>query len=625
MCCFDRIIPNDMKRIAIVLFLSLTTLIAWADVSFQARVQGGNTVEAGTRFQVEYELGSTCDNFDCDLSTVSGIRVVSGPFSSSYMSRSIVNGKSSVSNTTTYTYVLIAEKEGSYTLPAAKATTGGKTYASNSITLNVLPADPNNKQAQSSSSRRQSSSSSSSNATEIGKNDVLLAIDLSKTSVYEGEALMATMNLYFRNFNVANIQDAKFPGLEGFTVQEIELDPNRQTTTVQYKGGNYRVYPIRQWLLFPQHSGEIKINTSSLTAIAQVYTGRRSFWDDPFNVYQNVQVPVTSPERVVKVNTLPSGKPASYMNAVGEFTIGSEMTANKVKANDALIYRVTINGTGNLKYVREPKPEFPADFEVYDPKSDLQSRTTTSGISGKKVIEYTIIPRFGGTFTIPSVEFTYFSTNKGKYVTLKTEAYTLEVEKSTTDAQTGTGSVDFSGTTQERIKVLGSDIRYIHNIDPDSLEEDDEPMYGTTGYWLWFLLPSIAFAVLLFIYRRELKLRADVAGLRTRKANKVATKRLKSAAEFLKQHQTSAFYEAVHKAMLGYVADKLSMPLSEMTGDSIREELAKRNVDEDLIKRCAEVLSTCEFARYAPSSDDNAMDKLYEEASETIDQLERTL
>ncbi len=611
-----------MKKFAIILLLSLTVVVAWADVSFQARVQGGNTVEAGTRFQVEYELGSTCDNFDCDLS-VSGIRVISGPFSSSYMSRSMVNGKSSVTNTTTYTYVLMAEKEGTYTLPAAKAVSGGKTYTSNTISLKVLPQDPNNRQAQS-GSRRQSNSTTG-NSTEIGKNDVLLAVDLSKSSVYEGEALLATMTLYFRNFNIANIQDAKFPGLEGFTVQEIELDPNRQTTTVQYKGGNYRAYPIRQWLLFPQHSGDIQISSSSLTAIAQVYTGRRSFWDDPFNVYQNVQVPVSSPERTVTVKTLPKGKPASYMNAVGEFTVKSEITANKVKANDALIYRVIINGTGNLKYVREPKPDFPADFEVYDPKSDLQSKTTSQGISGKKVIEYTIIPRFGGTFTIPPVEFTYFSTNKGKYETLKTESFTLEVEKGANDNQPGTGSVDYTGTTQERIKVLGSDIRYIHSIDSDELEEDDEPMFGTMAYWLWFVVPTLVFAILLFVYRRQLKLRSDVAGLRTRKANKVATKRLKSAAEYLKQHQVSDFYEAVHKAMLGYVADKLSMPLSEMTGESIREELAKRKVEDSLIQRCSEVLSTCEFARYAPSSDDSAMDKLYEEASDTIDQMERVL
>ena len=598
-------------------------LSAWADVTFQAQVQGGNTVEAGRRFQVEYQLSATCDKFECDMSSC-GLRVVSGPFSSSYMSRSVVNGKSTVSQTTTYSYVLLADKEGSYTLPAAKAVSEGKTYTSNTIALKVLPADPNNQQTQSGSARQQRQNGSN-NASAINKDDVLLAVDVSKTSVHEGEALLASMTLYFRNHDVANIQEVKLPSFDGFTVQEIELDPNRQTTTVQYKGGNYRSFTIAQWLLFPQHAGEIKIGRSSLTAIAQIYTGRRSFWDDPFNVYQNVQVPVSSPERTIKVETLPSGKPASYMNAVGEFTVKSELTASKVKANDAVIYRLIINGTGNLKYVREPQPEFPADFEVYDPKSDLTSKTSANGVTGKKVIEYTIIPRFGGTFTIPPVEFTYFSTNKGKYVTLKTEPHTLEVEKGANEGQPASGSVDFSGTTQERIKVLGSDIRYIHPLDADNLEDDSDPLFGSLAYWLWFVVPAVAFGVLLFVYRRELKLRADVAGLRNRKASKVASRRLKAAAAALREKNEAEFYESVHKAMLGYVADKLSMPLSEMTGDSIREELSKRQVDDVLVTCCSEVLSTCEFARYAPSTDDQAMDKLYDEASETIDQLEKIL
>lgn len=615
-----------MKKLIAIIFSFFVAISVWADVSFTARVQGGNTVEAGSRFQVEYELAASCDHFECDLGDC-GVRTISGPFSSTYMSRSIVNGKSTVSNTTTYTYVLMAEKEGTFTLPAAKATSGGKTYTSNSITLKVLPADPNNKQnQQAGSSRRQGGNGGQANSgAAISKDDVLLAVDLSKTTVHEGEALLATMTLYFRNNNIANIQDVKLPNMDGFTVQDIELDPNRQTTTVQYKGGNYRAYVIHQWLLFPQRSGQISIKPGSATAIAQVYTGHRSFWDDPFNVYQNIQVPVTSPERTVTVEKLPSGKPASYMNAVGEFTIKAEVTSDKVKANDALIYRITIQGTGNLKYVREPQPEFPADFEVYDPKTDLQSKVTAAGVTGKKVIEYTVIPRFGGTFTIPAVPFTFFSTNKDKYITLETEPFKLEVEKGANDGQSGAASVDFSGTTQERIKVLGSDIRYIHAISESDLEEDSEPLFGGLLYWMWFLIPAIAFGVLLFVYRRQLKLRADVALRRTRKANKVASRRLKTAATALEQKQRGEFYESVHKAMLGYVADKLSMPLSEMTGDSIREQLESRHVEEQLIKRCSDVISTCEFARYAPSMEDNAMDKLYEEASATIDQLEKVL
>lgn len=611
-----------MKRILSVTYMCLMAVLAWADVSFEARVQGGNTVEAGSRFQVEFELGASCDDFSCNIGG-SGLRVVSGPFSSTYMSRSIVNGKSTVSNTTTYTYVVIADKEGDYTIPAAQATAGGKSYTSNSLTIKALPADPTHQQSQSQGSNRRQNSGSNTNA--IGKDDILLAIDLSKTNVHEGEALVATMKLYFRNNSIASVEEIKIPDMEGFTVQDMDLGENVQSTTEQYKGGTYRAYPIRRWLLFPQRSGEITIKPSSLSAIVQVYTGRRSFWDDPFNSYQNVKVPISSPERVVSVKGLPSGKPASYMNAVGEFGIKAELTSKQVKANDAVIYRLIIEGTGNLKYVREPQPEFPADFEVYDPKSDLQSRVTSSGLMGRKVIEYTIIPRFGGTFTIPAVDFSYFNTKTGRYETLHTEAFTLEVEKSANEGNTANNSVDFSGTNQERIKVLGSDIRYIHKIDADSLEADNRPLFGTLGYWLWFLIPSLAFAVLLFVYRRELKLRADTVGQRTRKANKVATKRLKAAAAALSQKKETEFYESVHKAMMGYVADKLTIPMSELTGDSIREELAKRKVDDETIQRCADVLSTCEFARYAPSTDAQAMDKLYEEASCTIDSLEKVL
>lgn len=611
-----------MKRLFSVIVMCLMAIVAWADVSFEAKVKGGNTVEAGSRFQVEYVLGADCDDFSCNIGN-SGLRVIGGPFTSTYMSRSFVNGKSTVTNTTTYTYVVIADKEGDYTIPAAQATSGGKSYASNALSIKVLPADPSRQQQTPAQGNNRRSSGASSN--EIAKDDILLGMDLTKTTVYEGEALVATLKLYFRNNTVVSIEDVSIPDMDGFIVQDMDLGEDVQSTLEQYKGGTYRAYPIKRWLLFPQRSGSIAIKPGAATAIVQVYTGRRSFWDDPFNSYQNVKVPITSPERTVTVKSMPSGKPASYMNAVGEFGIKAELTSNQVKANDAVIYRLIIEGTGNLKYVREPQPEFPADFEVYDPKVDTQFRATGQGLNGRKVLEYTIIPRFGGTFTIPSLDFTYFNTKTANFETLHTQPFTLEVEKSNNEGNGSPSSIDYSGTNQERIKVLGSDIRYIHKIDADDLEKENRPLFGTLAYWMWFLIPVIVFIALLFVYRRQLKLRADTVGQRTRKANKVATKRLKSAAAALSQKKETEFYESVHKAMMGYVADKLNIPMSELTGDSIREELSKRQVDEETIKRCADVLSTCEFARYAPSTDAQAMDKLYEEASGTIDSLEKAL
>lgn len=610
-----------MKKITTILALfTLVVSECWAAVTVTAKVSGGNTVEAGSRFQVEYVVNDACDDFSCDAAS-SGLRVLSGPFSSSYMSRRMVNGATTVEQTTTYTYVMMADAEGEYTLPAAKAVVGGKEYRSNQLAVKVLPADPNKKQAQQSSSRSQASSSSNG----LSKDDYHLAVDLSKTTVYEGEALVATMKLYFRNQQVTNVNEVKFPDMEGFTAQDIDLG-NVEATLEQYKGENYRAYPLHQWLLFPQHSGEIKVKNGSLNAIVQVYTGRRSFWDDPFNSYQNVALPLTSPERTIVVKTLPAGKPASYMNAVGNFSITSEMTASTIKANDAVIYRITIEGTGNLKYVREPKPEFPADFEVFDPKADLQSRTTRAGVAGKKVIEYTIIPRFAGTFQIPAVEFSYFDPKAEKYVTKSTQAFTLEVEKGANDTSSdGGAATNYAGTTQERIKVLGNDIRYIHPLSESDLKADDSTWFGSLYYWLALLLPTLILAVFAFVYRRQLKLNADVVGQRTRKANKVATKRLREASVALKAKKESDFYEAVHKAMLGYVSDKLSIPLSELNVDSIKEQLVAAKVDEAVIKQCIDVLQTCEFARYAPSTDSQAMDKLYNQAAQTIDQLEKVL
>lgn len=611
------------KRLfSIIVCSMMAAVMAWGQ-SFNAKVAGGNTVEVGQIFKVEFEAsGNESSGFSCNLNS-DGYEVIYGPSTSQYMSSSNINGKMTVTRSCTYTYTLKALKEGSYTIPAAKVTIDGKSFTSQQISVKVIPADPSRQQSQSGSRR---GSSADSRASNIGKDDILLGIDLSKTTVYEGEALMATMKLYSRNQDISDLSDPKWPDMNGFSMDEVDLK-DAQGSLEQYRGGNYRAYPLRQWLLFPQRSGEITIAEASLTAIARVYTVGRGFFGEAFGTYQNVQVPLTSPERKVKVLPLPAGKPASYMNAVGDFSFKSELTSDHIKANDAVIYRMTVEGVGNLKFVRDPQPEFPADFEVYDPKTEIKSRVTMSGVSGKKTIEYTIIPRFGGTFQIPPVEFSYFDPKSGTYKTLTSSAFTIEVEKGVNEAVSGGngGTTDYSGTTQERIKVLGSDIRYIHPIDADSLKADASPLFGSLLYWLLLAMPTLVLVVLAVVYRRQLKLNADVEGQRTRKANKVATRRLRTASDALKAKKETEFYEAVHKAMMGYVADKMSIKLSDLTTDSIREQLASRKVDEALIKQCVDVLQTCEFARYAPSADSQAMDKLYAQAAQTIDMLEKAL
>ena len=615
------------RKFLFTLILSfLTTAIVWADTTFRAKAP--SSVAVGQQFRLEYVVTARASGITVDLKDT-GFDVLYGPTTSSSSSTSIVNGQMSSEIRTTFSYVLSATKEGTFTLPAATIKVDGETLTSNSVLVKVLPADQQPEGHSSSSHSQQGGAQAKFN-----KDDVHLVLDLSKTSAYEGEAIVATLKLYWRNTQMGNPSDVKLPDFEGFTVQDMDND-NAQASLEHFNGANYQMYPLVKWLLFPSRSGELTIPAATLTANVAIVSTRRTggFFDWPMEYTENVAVPLRSAARKVNVKSLPTGKPSSYMNAVGNFNVKTVLTADKVRANDAVIYRITIDGVGNLKYVKEPEPEFPTDFEVFDPKVDLSTRSTSSGVQGKKTIEYTVIPRHAGKYEIPALEFSYFDVKSGQYKTIRTDSYTLEVEKGPNESNTGGGAVDFTGTNQERIRVLGNDIRYLHSVDADRLDmgkinpetgkpEPLKPFFGTLAYWMFFLVPFIAFVILAFIYRRRIRRMADIAGMRTRRAGKVAERRLKTAKKALNAKDENAFYEAIHKAILGYVCDKLRIPLSDLTQDTVSEMLEKHSVPATTIREVKDVLDTCQFARYAPSTDSQAMDVLYKKTSKVIDRLE---
>ena len=615
------------RKFLFTLILSfLTAAMVWADTTFRAKAP--SSVAVGQQFRLEYIVTARASGITVDLKDT-GFDVLYGPTTSSSSSTSIVNGQMSSEVRTTFSYVLSATKEGTFTLPAATIKVDGETLTSNSVSVKVLPADQQ-PEGHSSSSRSQQGGAQA----KFNKDDVHLVLDLSKTSAYEGEAIVATLKLYWRNTQMGNPSDVKLPDFEGFTVQDMDNE-NAQASLEHFNGANYQMYPLVKWLLFPSRSGELTIPAATLTANVAIVSTRRTggFFDWPMEYTENVAVPLRSAARKVNVKSLPAGKPGSYMNAVGNFNVKSVLTADKVRANDAVIYRITIDGVGNLKYVKEPEPEFPTDFEVFDPKVDLSTRATSSGVQGRKTIEYTVIPRHAGKYEIPALEFSYFDVRSGQYKTIRTDAYTLEVEKGPNEGSTGGGAVDFTGTNQERIRVLGNDIRYLHSVDADRLDlgkispetgkpEPLKPFFGTLAYWMFFLVPFLAFVILAFIYRRRIRRMADIAGMRTRRAGKVAERRLKTAKKALNAKDENAFYEAIHKAILGYVCDKLRIPLSDLTQDTVFEMLEKHSVPETTIHEVKEVLDTCQFARYAPSADSQAMDVLYKKTSKVIDRLE---
>ena len=606
-----------MKRTLLILVSIFAVISAYAEITVKASAP--SAVAVGQQFRVEYSVNDKATEIRVDIEG-KGFDVLYGPASGSMSSTQIINGNVTRSITTTFTYTLMATTEGTFSIPAATVKVNGDSHTSNSLTIKVLPADQQDASSSSSNTRK----NQNGEREKVNVDDVHLDLSLSKTDVYEGEAVVATLKLYFRNTPIHSLADAKLPDFDGFTVQEMDLG-NPEASLERYKGANYQMYPIKQWLLFPSRNGDIVIPKAYVQAVAQVVTRRSTggWFDFPMDYTSNVEVPLYSAQRTIKVKPLPASKPVGYSNGVGDFSVKTEMTSNQVKANDALIYRIVIEGTGNLKYINNPEPEFPSDFEVYDPKEDYNARTTSMGLNGKKVIEYTVIPRHAGTFTIPGFDFSYFDTKTSKFKTITTEAYTIEVEKGVGEQSETSGNVsNFANTNQERLKVLGNDIRYIHKLDSGDITKNQEPFHGTLVYWLFYIVPILIFIVLSVIYRKQMKLNANADLRRTKKANKIANRRLKEAAVALKERNQNAFYESLHKAMFGYVGDKLNIKLSELTTTNVKQQLENAGVSGAVIQEYNDIVSTCEFARYAPASDDQAMDSLYKKASDCINSLE---
>lgn len=538
-----------------------------------------------------------------------------GP-SRSYSMQSI-NGNTT--ETLTFTYILLAQKEGEYTIPGATITANGDQMLSNSVKIKVLPADKTNS---SQSGNAQSTSRSSSSGTSISNNDLFITATASKTTAYEQEAILLTYKIY-TIVDLRGFDNVKLPDFKGFHSQEVELPNDRRWGLEHYKGRNYHSTIYRQFVLFPQQSGKLTIDAARFDASIE----KMDAIDDPFEAFFNggagsIQIKKTlmTPKLTIDVKPLPAGKPADFSGGVGEFNISSSINSTKVKTNDAITVKVVISGTGNLKLVGEPEVKFPEDFEVYDPKVDSKFRLTNAGLSGNKVIEYLAIPRNAGTYKIPAIKFSYFDIKSRSYKTLTTEEYTVQVEKGAGNASQTIANF----TNKEDLKVLNEDIRFIKQNDV-KLSPKGKYFFGSMGYWLFYIVPGLIFIACFLIYRKQIAANANVAKVRTKKANKVAVKRMKQAGKLLAANEKDAFYDEVLKALWGYISDKLSIPVSQLSKDNIEEELRKYGVAEDLIKEFLNALNSCEFARFAPGDANQAMDKVYSDSLEVISKMENSI
>ena len=604
-----------------IIFLLFTILAAWqvkaADkVRFVA--EAADVVVSGDQVRLVFTVNSQ-DIKDFRAPSIKGFDVLMGPSRSQQSSIQIINGKRTSNSSTAFTYILLAGSPGTYTIPAASVEVNGEKVFSNAISIKVLPQDQNSGNSGNNGGGSASSSRSQAAGSRISANDLFITATASKTTVHEQEAILLTYKVY----TVVNLRQlyGKMPDLKGFHTQEVELPQQKTFTLEHYKGRNYNTTVWSQYVLFPQQTGKLEIPSITFDGVV----AQQTISDDPFDAFFNgggyveVKKKITTPKVVINVQPLPA-KPAGFSGAVGEFKLASSINATDVKTNDAVTIKLTLSGTGNMKLIGTPEVKFPQDFEIYDPKVTDDYKLTNSGLTGTKTFEYLAIPRHAGNFTIPAIEFTYFDLKSNSYKTLKTEAYNLKVAK----GQGNADQVISDFTNKESVKMLGKDIRFI-KLGDSSLRPKGDFFFGTVGYYLCYLIPLLLFVVFAVIYRQKALENANVAKVKTKKANKVATRRMKLAGKLLTENKKNEFYDEVLKALWGYISDKLSIPVSQLSKDNIEAELTNYGVQEALIAEFIGALNECEYARYAPGNENEAMDKVYSASVEVISKMENSI
>lgn len=598
------------KLIFTLAVLAISVVANAADVSFS--VDYPRQVVQGNKFQISFSLRNAEGN-GFKAPEVGGCKLLYGPSKSSSYSSQWVNGVSSSSSSEEYTMVYRADQAGKYTVGAATVSVGGKQYSTKPFTIEILPPDRSAQQGNNrgSQSVQIDNANTQTAGKQVSSKDLFVRIILSKSNVYEQEAVVCTIKLYTKyqiSQFIANIQ----PSYNGFLIEELPVSPNLNEIE-HVNGENYMVAELKKCILFPQQSGKLTITSGTYDVTVVQYEQFRT----PFGIMRQPvekQLQVKSNTSSVNILPLPEPKPASFNGAVGNFTVSTEIKPQVLKTYEAATYSYIIRGSGNIKYLKSPTIGFPSQFDVYDPQNNINAKPSGNTVSGTVTIDYTFIPQFVGKYEIPGTEFTYFNPATRKYETLTTQKYDLTVAK---------GSGAASQAPKGGIEQKNRDILHIKTGDLHLKQEHSYAVEGF-GYWLWYIVPLLLLAAVLFYYRKALKARSDMQLMRTKRANKVAQKRLRAAKQWMRAGDKNKFYAEVLTALWGYLSDKIQIPVSELNKENISTELTNYGANDEVIAAVIEVLNNCEFAQYAPELSGNDMESIYSAAADAMDKLENT-
>ena len=603
----------SMKRSSIFL---ICLFVACACFSQVIRVSAPSRVEAGENFRVSFKVTTQdVDDFRSGLHSTDVVEVIAGPYTSSESSFQMVNGHTSSSSSITYTYTLYAAKSGVYNIPAAHARVGGKQISSSPAKVTVVGSAQgrgNNSPKMHEDDNYQPHMRAAGSA--ISGRDLFIKVSANKKKVYEQEPILLTYKVYTL-VDLTQLE-GKMPELTGFHTQEIPLPQQKSFHIERVNGKPYRTVTWSQYVMYPQMTGKMEI--PSITFKGIVVQQNRSV--DPFEAFFNggsgyveVKRNIVAPSIKIDVLPLPQ-KPANFSGGVGKFNISAQLNKNELKAGDPLSLRIVVGGIGNLKLIKQPVVNFPKDWDKYDPKVTDKTKLTSNGLEGNMIYDILAVPRNQGHYTIPPIELTYYDTSLNQYKTIKTQSFEIEVAK-------GDGSrssvVDYSKDQPKDIKDIKKGDAELHSV--------DNFFFGSVGYLMSLLIPFVAFVALLVIFRKRAIDNADLVKMKGKKANKIATKRLRQANKLMLAGKSNEFYDEVLRALWGYVGDKLNMPAEKLSRENISEKLQSHNVDDNTISKFLSAIDDCEMMRFAPGDPEGNMNKTFESAMTAIMEIENVM
>lgn len=608
-----------MRTLAIALVILLFAGFGMAQDTQVTASIGGEAVGVQDQFQFTITVSGR-DSGDAEqprLPVLNGFRVVAGPSVSTQFQW--INGRTSSNKS--FTYVLLPEKEGQFTIDPAEVRVGGKVYRSQPLHIRVTSATPRARIPQQPRSVNPLNpfdpfgGEEDFPASRPAADAVLVKAELDRSSAFPGQQVTLSYRVYTQ-VGISQPQLQESPPLSGFWVEDLEVEKNQKGVRQVVNGREYLVFTVKKQALFATTTGTLKIPSSIFAMSADPGGGIFGVFGRSETLYRRTQ------ELSLDVRPIPAaGRPANFNNAVGSFKLSSSADKSRVATGEAVALQVKLDGLGNLKMIPDISLPVLPDLTVYSSKhTDTVRPSAGDQIGGSKIWEFVLVPKTPGRQTIPAIAFSFFDAEQEKFATVETPAIALDVVRGADSP----GVSGLSGSEKQDLVRRGTDINFI-KLSTEDIEETGTPFHRSRWIFVLGAIPLLFNAGLLILQRQRSKLSTDAGFARSRKAKNTALQRLKTA-EKAGKSETRRFYDQAAAALSGYLSERFNIPEIELTGDHLERVLSQSAIPRETFEETRACLQECDFGRFvSASSSGDKMHSLARRIRSNIDDLEKNL